>query len=313
MKEIPVYLACGFLESGKTDFLKGILEDTEFTERKKTLVIVCEEGEEEYDDALLKDSNAVVEIIESEDDVTRGNIEALVKKHKPEIILIEYNGTWSAEKLLSQIPKGTPIVQMFTLIDAGTYDVYMQNMRGIIMNFVRYSDVVIVNRCTAETKKSSIRRTMKGANPRVMVVYENADGVSSDEVEDDLPFDVNADKIEIEDEDFGIFYLEAMEHPEKFANKTVSFKAMVYWDDQMPKGWFYAGRYAMTCCEADISYVGIMVKWNGAEKLPSMGFVNITGEISIEANEMYTAPGPVVHATMIMPGKTPDEKLVYFS
>ena len=181
------------------------------------------------------------------------------------------------------------------------------------MNFVKYSDFVIVNRCTAETKKSSIRRTMKGANPRVMVVYENADGVSSDEVEDDLPFDVNADKIEIEDEDFGIFYLEAMEHPEKFANKTVSFKAMVYWDDQMPKGWFYAGRYAMTCCEADISYVGIMVKWNGAEKLPSMGFVNITGEISIEANEMYTAPGPVVHATMIMPGKTPDEKLVYFS
>ena len=48
MLEIPVYIATGFLESGKTSFIKEILEDHEFTEGKKVLVICCEEGVEEY-------------------------------------------------------------------------------------------------------------------------------------------------------------------------------------------------------------------------------------------------------------------------
>ena len=229
------------------------------------------------------------------------------------MILIEFNGTWNIENLLSQMPKQTPVVQIFTMIDAGTYDVYLANMRGIIMNFVKYSDVVIINRCTAETKKASIRRTMKGANGRIAVMYENAEGVSDEEVEDDLPFDLTKDTIEMEDGDFGVWYLDVMENPAKYAGKKVKFKAQVYYDNEMPKGFFYAGRYAMTCCEADIQFVGVMVRWKGAEKLPHMGYVNVTGEVSVEANEMYTAPGPVITASMIMPGKTPDDKLVYFS
>ncbi len=313
MREIPVYVTCGFLESGKTSFVRGILEDHEFTELQKSLVIVCEEGEEEYDEKLLRESNAVAEYIENEEDLTEKHIRELIKKHAPAMILIEFNGTWNIENLFSVLPKEAPVVQTFTMIDAGTFEVYLANMRGIIMNFVKYSDVVIINRCTAETKKASIRRTMKGANGRIAVMYENAEGVSDDEVEDDLPFDLTKDLIEMEDGDFGVWYLDVMENPAKYAGKKVRFKAMVYRDAEMPKGFFYAGRYAMTCCEADIQFVGVMVRWKGADKLPYMGYVNVTGEVSVEANEMYTAPGPVVTASMIMPGSTPEDKLVYFS
>ena len=313
MREIPVYLIAGFLESGKTQFIKGILTDYNFTEKKKSLVVRCEEGEEDYEEDLLAEANAVLADIEEESELTQERLLSLAKEHEPEMIFIELNGMWNPERLLSELPEELPLVQFFTLIDAGTYETYMANMRGIIMTFVKHSDVVIVNRCTAETRKSSIRRTVKGANARAAVMYENADGVDADEVEDDLPFDLSAERIEMEDGDFGIWYLDVMENPAKYAGKTVRFKAMVYRDAQMPKGFFYAGRYAMTCCEADIQYVGVMVRWKGAEKLPYMGYVTVTGKVFIEANEMYTAPGPVVSATAVNVAKDPDDRLVYFS
>ena len=311
--EIPVYLAAGFLESGKTTFLKGILEDHDFTELKRTLVIACEEGEEEYEPALLAESNAEIVTVENEEDLTTDFLEEAVSRHRPELVLFELNGMWNLEHVMDVLPDWMPLVQVFTMIDAGTFDMYLANMRSIIMNFVKYSDVVLVNRCTAETRKASIRRTLKGANPRVGVMYENADGVSSDEVEDDLPFDLTKDRIDLEETDFGIWYLDVMENPAKYAGKVMSFKCQVYHDDQMPKGFFYGGRYAMTCCEADIQYVGVMVRWKGAEKIPNMNYVNVTGKVFIEANEMYTAPGPVITATEVMPAKKPEDKLVYFS
>jgi len=313
LKEIPVYIAAGFLESGKTEFIKGILEDHDFTELRKSLVIACEEGIEEYEPMLLAESNADIVYVEEEEQLTEDYLRSLAKQHKPEMILIELNGMWNLEKLLGTLPEEMPAVQVFTLIDAGTYDNYIANMRSIIMNFIKFSDVVIVNRCTAATKKASIRRTVKGANARCAVMYENADGVSSDEVEDDLPFDVTKDPIEIEEGDFGVWYLDVMENPAKYAGKNVRFKSMVYYDREMPRGFFYAGRYAMTCCEADIQYVGVMVRWKGAEKLPYMGYVTVAGRVYIEANEMYTAPGPVVTAAEVLPAKKPEDKLVYFS
>ncbi len=313
MSEVPVYIACGFLESGKTQFLKGVLDDHDFTERQKSVVLLCEEGEEEYEPELLKDDNAVLVPVEEEEKLTTEFFRSIVKQHRPKMVFIELNGMWSIEKVISALPKNMPLVQVFTLVDAGTFDVYLQNMRGIIMTFVKYTDVVIVNRCTAQTKKASIRRTIKGANPRAAVMYENADGVSSDEVEDDLPFDLTKPVVEIEEADFGVWYLDIMENPAKYAGKTVRFKAMVYHDNEIPNGFFYAGRYAMTCCEADIQYVGIMVRWPAAKKLPYLGFVTVTGKIFIEANEMYTAPGPVVTASEVLPAEKPSDRLVYFS
>ena len=313
MREVPLYLTCGMLESGKTRFIRGILEDYEFTERKKSLLLRCEQGEEEYDEKLLREANCVLVDIENEEDLTPAKILSLIREHRPYMIFVEFNGMWQVEPFLENLPEQTPLVQMFTLIDAGTYELYMNNMRGFLMNCVKHSDVVIVNRCTGDTKKASIRRTMRGANPRIQVMYEKADGVSDDEVEDDLPFDLTKDVVGIEEEDFGIWYLDVMENPAKYAGKKVSFLAQTYRDEMMPRDNLYAGRYAMTCCEADIQFVGVMVRWKGAAKLQNMGFVRITGKVFIEANEMYTAPGPVVTAESILPAGKPKDRLVYFN
>ena len=47
-RQIPVYLFTGFLEGGKTKFIQETLEDGRFNKGEPTLLLVCEEGIEEY-------------------------------------------------------------------------------------------------------------------------------------------------------------------------------------------------------------------------------------------------------------------------
>ncbi len=58
----PVYMINGFLESGKTEFITYTLAQPYFQVRGKTLLILCEEGENEYDEKLLKLSRTELEI-----------------------------------------------------------------------------------------------------------------------------------------------------------------------------------------------------------------------------------------------------------
>ena len=52
--EVPVYIVNGFLESGKTSFIQETMTDPDFSDGTETLLIVCEEGEVEYDEQVLK-------------------------------------------------------------------------------------------------------------------------------------------------------------------------------------------------------------------------------------------------------------------
>ena len=47
---MPLFLINGFLEAGKTAFIKFTLQQDYFQSEGKTLLIVCEEGEEEYEE-----------------------------------------------------------------------------------------------------------------------------------------------------------------------------------------------------------------------------------------------------------------------
>lgn len=44
----PVFVCTGFLDSGKTTLVKETLMEQEWIEPGLTLLILCEEGEEEY-------------------------------------------------------------------------------------------------------------------------------------------------------------------------------------------------------------------------------------------------------------------------
>ena len=232
--EIPVYLFTGFMDSGKTSLIRQTLVENDFGEGAKTLLIVCEDGEVEYDEAELDEANTQLVMIENEEDFNGETLRKLQDTYKPDQIFVEYNGTWEMATFLeADLPKGWILVQSLATVDATTFELYLANMRTMIMEQLFASDVVIFNRCDDETPRGKFRRTVKARNRKAQIAYEKADGTVYEDDMEDLPYDLNQDVIDITDMDYGIWYLDAMENPKKYEGKKVRFlgcEAAKVWD-----------------------------------------------------------------------------------
>lgn len=313
MDEIPVYLFTGFMDSGKTTLIKETLLDEGFTEGGKSVIICCEDGEVEYDEAALAKINAKLVMVENEEDFTADFLKEVQARYLPEQVFIEYNGTWGMDTFLeTELPKYWTIVQALATVDATTFDMYLANMRPMIMEQLFQADVVIFNRCDDSTDKGKFRRSVKAQNRKAQLVYERADG-SLDERPEELPFDISGDEIEISDADYAIWYMDCMENPKKYEGKKISFLALVYNPDKLKKGVFVPGRFAMTCCIEDVTFIGFKCKYPGEDKIPHKSWIRITAEVRVEFAREYKGKGPVLYPVSIEPAEKPEDELVYFS
>lgn len=313
-KEIPVYLFTGFLEGGKTTFINNTLIGQNFNEGDKALLIVCEEGMEEYDEQLLAQMNIAVECIEEPEDLTTDTLMAMQVKHKPKLVLIEYNGTWKLEWLFElDVPRGWTVVQIVANIDATTFDSYLNNMRAMMMEQVSMANLVIFNRCTEETKRGEFRRIIKANNRMATIVFEKEDGSEFEQTDEDLPYRLDAEIVDIGDDDFGIFYIDATDNPDKYVGKTVRFKGLVYKPKNYGKTAFVPGRHAMTCCVDDIAFVGFKCVSDMAAMIKERQWVEITGRVEKEYYKEFKGDGPVVYATKVIPTTKPKEEVVLFN
>ena len=311
---VPIYLITGFLESGKTSFLNFTLQQDYFYTEGTTLLILCEEGEVEYDKAVLEMSNTVVEIIEKEEDLTTDRLAAMNILYQPERVIIEYNGMWlvsNFEKM--QKPEGWGVEQQITCVDASTFQMYMANMKSIFMDMVRNSDMVVFNRCKKEDPLPTYRRGIKEANQRAEIIFEDEEGELDDIFQDEMPFDVNAPVIDILPEDYGIWFVDAMDHPETYVNKTVKFKARVMKPRGMGSKFFVPGRTAMTCCADDTTFLGYVCKSAFAPKLQQGQWVEVTAKVGIENRMEYQGEGIVLYADFVEPCEPLEEEMVYFN
>ena len=318
--DVPVYLINGFLESGKTQFIKVTLEDPEFINGDRILLLVCEEGEEEYDEAKFKKKNIFVEYIDSREDYSTEKLTELNAEYHPDKIIVELNGVWQMQEILDMdLPKDWIVAQMITMVDATTFMNYINNMRSLIMEQLKYSDSIIFNRCTRDTKKTDIRRIIKPVNRKAQIIYETVDGSElGGEEEEELPFDVNADPIVIEDDDFGLWYLDILDFPKKYAGKRVTFKAQFYKDDKMPIDTFVPGRFAMQCCANDIGFIGFSARIPStyADFLAShknKSWIHVEGKIKVEFRREYRGKGPVLYVTKLEDSVPAEEDIVYFT
>lgn len=312
--EIPVYLFSGFMDSGKTSLIKETLIEENFGEGAKTLLIACEDGEVEYDEAELAKVNTKLVTIEEEEEFTESKLKELDLQYKPDQIFIEYNGTWEMATLLEMnLPKGWVLVQSLATVDATTFDMYLTNMRAMIMEQIFQADVVIINRCDDDTPKGKFRRAIKVINRKAQIAYERADGtVDSGEMEE-LPYDLNQDIIDITDMDYGIWYMDALDNPKKYEGKKVRFLALVYRPEKLKKGVFVPGRFAMTCCADDIAFVGFKCKYDKAPEIAHKSWITITAEMHNEFAMEYKGKGPVLYALDVQPAEKPEEELIYFN
>jgi Predicted membrane protein len=312
--ETPVYVINGFLDSGKTSFSMFTIKQDYFSDGTKTLLIVCEEGEEEYDEAALLKHNVVKVVIEEEENFTEEYLNEMKQIHSPDRVIIEYNGMWKTSELLKMnFPKEWEVVQIISLIDASTYEVYSNNMKSLIMDTVRESDMVIFNRATKDMRIADYRRSIKAVNRTTEVVFETGDGELGEIIEE-LPFDIMQDTIEIEDYDYGIWYMDAMEHPEKYKEKTVKFNAMVLKPETFKPEIFVPGRMAMTCCADDTTFIGFICNaGETAKELKTKQWVSVTAKIRVEFQKEYKGKGPVLYAENIDIIKKLEDELVYFN
>lgn len=309
---VPVYIITGFLDSGKTKFMTEMLADDGFSEGERTLLLCCEEGEEEYDQALLKKSNTVLVNLEDVEDMAR--LVELDKQYKPERILIEYNSTWLLDSLYkSPKPDSWDLAQIICLIDSTTFELYLKNMANFMTDGIKEADLVIFNRCTEQTKKSPYRRSVLALNNTARVFFENVDGSMDDGVSDeDLPYDVKAPIVEINDDQFGVFYLDAMEHPDRYDGKTIYVKGRAFRMRGMPKKCFVFGRHAMTCCVNDIGGIGYLCKCKG--ELPKENaWIMLTAKVEAGFSPLHNRDAIILVEQNITPAKPPKEEVVTFT
>lgn len=314
VEEIPVYMFLGFLESGKTTFANETLIERGFTEGEPTLLLVCEEGIEEYDEDYLRSQNIFVEYID-ETNLTTDHLLDLQDRYRPTRIMIEYNGTWKMDRLMGiRVPKGWTIVQVIAFVDSTTFDVYVQNMKAMMMEQLATADMIIFNRCDENTRKAEYRRSIRAVNRRAQVIFENKDGLADvGDEELDLPYDINQSTIELEDEDFGIWYIDACDNPDKYVGKKMIFKAMVHKPKEYGPNEFVPGRFAMTCCADDIAFIGFKCYFDNVKYLKDRQWVMVTGEIEKEFYPEFEGEGPVIRAKKVDIAKPAADELVYFS
>ena len=291
---VPIYLITGFLESGKTSFLSFTLQQDYFRTEGKTLLILCEEGEEEYDEEALAKDNVVVEVIEKEEDFTPERLQALDIIHQPERVVMEYNGMWLVSKFEEmKLPAGWGIEQHITCVDARTFQVF--------------------NRSKKEYPLANFRRSIKVVNPSAEVIFEDEEGEMTDIFADQMPFDLDAEIVDIPPEDYGIWFVDAMDHPDRYVGKTLRFKARARRPRGMGSKFFIPGRTAMTCCADDTSFLGYICKSAYAPKLKPGEWVEVTAKVAFENRSEYQGEGIVLYAENVTPCEPLADEMVYFN
>ena len=300
--EIPVYAFTGFLDSGKTKFIQETLEDPRFNAGERTLVLVFEEGEEEFDLSTYPHPNVFIEYADQQT-VTNKELRAVAKKYKAERVVAELNGMQLIGDIYSRFPEEWVVAQEVMFADATTFEVYNANMRNLMMDKLTGGQMVVFNRLAPGADTMPLHKIVRAANRRMDILYDYTDGTTAfDDVEDPLPFDINAPVITVEDDDYALWYRDVTEEPQKYDGKTVSFKAQVAMLRREKNNMFAPGRFVMTCCVDDIQFCGVPCKYEGSKNLESRQWVQVTATVKAENHFLYKGElGPILTAIRVEP------------
>ena len=278
--EIPVYLFVGFLESGKTKFIQETLEDKRFHKKEKTLVLVCEEGVEEYDAEAIPCKDVFFKTIEDLDELTEENLQQFTDETKATRVIVEYNGMWQLQSLYDAMPEGWIIYQQMTFFDAKTFSSYNANMRSLVVDKVTDTEMVVFNRMPIGADQMMYHSAMRAISRRC--------------------------------DDYGLWYRDCVEEMMKYNKKTVRFKGLIARNPEFDSKTFVIGRQVMTCCVEDIQYCAVICKYDKAATLKKGMWAIIEAKISIEYNSLYKRKGPVLRVTSVTPCEPPEQVVVTF-
>ncbi len=313
-EDIPVYLFVGFLEGGKTKFIQETLEDKRFNNGEKTLLLLCEEGEEEYDSSRFASKNVFQHVIDEQEDFNEDNLRKILNNCGATRVVLEYNGMWTINDLFENLPVEWAVYQAMCFVDSNTFLNYNANMRSLVVDKLNVSELVVFNRFDqSKMNQLDFHQIVRGVSRRIQIAYESITGdVAYDDIQDPLPFDINADEIVINDEDFALFYRDIMEEPEKYDKKRITFRASAVRDKKFPHATFAAGRHIMTCCVEDIQFCWLVCEWEKASLFDTRQWIRLTAEISIQRHKLYKGKGPVLRIQSVVLTNAPEQEVATF-
>ena len=307
----PVFMFTGFVESGKTTMIQRWLTQDFFKEQEKVVIIACEDGFTEYENLA---DNVVLYMVENKEDFNAEFLAEIEKKDAPTAVLLENNCMVSAEEVLDiEWPENWDLVQISAMIDASKFDQQMKNMRSIMTAQFKYATVVVFNRCDENTKKLQLRAAVKVVNPEASLMFIRNDGTADEEL-DELPFDINAPVIKIEDMDFGLWFIDIFENCARYNNKTVQFKGAFTRPAGYPENSFLVYRYAMQCCADDLEYLKLLcVDESRTVKMNENEWVTVTADVRYCMPAGMNEPSPVFYVKNVEKAQAPDTEYVYFN
>lgn len=314
-EQIPVFLFLGFLESGKTRFMQETLEDKRFNSGEKTLVLVFEEGVEELDLSKFpyKGRNIVLKTIDEKEEMNVPNLARLAYESGAERVVVEYNGMWQVSEFFSNMPDNWSVCQVMFFADAATFQSFNANMRSLVVDKLNICELAVFNRFEKSMDVNEFHKIVRGVSRRAEICYEYSDGkVAYDDIEDPLPFDIEADHIVVEDRDYALWYRDIMDEPEKYDGKTITFTGLAAKNKKFPDNCFAFGRHIMTCCVDDIQYCWAVAEWDKTFVPNQKKWLKITAKIEVKRHKLYRGAGPVLNVISLEDSKAPEREVATF-
>lgn len=312
-REVPVYLFTGFLDAGKTTFIQETLEDPQFNSGEKTLVLMCEEGEEELLPLEFASSDVEAVQVEDQSEITTANLEKLEEKIGFERVIIEYNGMWLLDELYKSLPQNWVVYQEMNFVDSRTFLIYNNNMRNLTVDKMKSPEAIIFKHFDSSMDKIEFHKVVRAINRRCEIIYEYAkDKVEFDNIEDPLPYDMNADIIEVNDNNYAIWYTDINENEDDYYGKVFTFKGRILLGGGLDDDECVIGRHIMTCCVEDIQFGGLVAKCSNAKDFEHGSWVKATVEVKKEFSHMYQSEGPVLYVSEIESVEQPEEEVATF-
>lgn len=301
-----VYFVNGFLSAGKTSFIKNLLAEEYFDTGETTLLLLCEDGEEIYEEAFCLKHNITIREITEEQDFTEKRICELKNDISPDRIIVEFNGMWDPENAIKIWPEGE--ILFIEIIDAQSFELYLNNMKTYLTRQVKIAYLTIFRSCDGlEAKLASFRRNIRAVNPQTNFVFKNRDGEMNPRLDEDLPYNIYSNLLEINDEAYGVFYVDAMEYVARYAGKIVCFTGCIF---KKKKKMLLIGRQAMTCCMEDLALFAFISDLSDEGDFKDGDWVRVEGEIKEEYFEKQDVRIPTIDIMWIEKCDAPKEQII---
>ena len=198
-------------------------------------------------------------------------------------------------------------------MDSATFATYNANMRSLTVDKLSGCSAVFFNRCTEQTDIPALHAAARAISRQVNIIYEYTDGrIEPDNIEDPLPFDIDAPVIQIEDKDYAIWYRDMSEDMDKYIGKHLTFKGLVARDKSLKDTSFALGRHVMTCCADDIAFHGLVCEAKEPISFENGSWITVTATLEKEKHKLYRGVGPVLHLLSASPSEPPAEPVATF-